>query len=500
MGNAVNELKAHLGEVADLSTAGAVLEWDQLTYMPRGGAEARAQALATLAGLAHEKLISERTGELLDAAGGETSSLGVDTDEARLVRVTRREYDRQRRVPTTWVGEFARVTSTATTVWEKAKTSSDFALFRPHLERIVAMRREYVEFFAPYDSVYDPLLDGFEPGMKTAEVAAVFSVLRPALVDLVQKIAQRAGAVDDRCMQGDFDEARQWDFGVEVLKRLGYDFNRGRQDRSAHPFTTSFSPDDVRITTRFHRDLVTSSLMSTVHEGGHALYEQGIAPALARTPLGGGASLGMHESQSRMWENLIGRSRPFWKVFYPLFQKTFTEFARVPLETFYRALNKVTPSLIRVEADEVTYNLHIMLRFELELALLRGDLAVKDLPAVWNQKMKDYLGILPPDDARGVLQDVHWSGGSMGYFPTYSLGNLMSVQLLNAALAQSRSLASDLERGEYASLLTWLRENVHRHGAKFESPELLRRITGETLTPQPYIQYLKSKFGEIYGF
>jgi len=500
MTNALVELKAHLGEVADLSAAGMVLEWDQLTYMPSGGATGRAQALATLAGLAHEKMISQRTGDLLDAAAGETSAKDPDSDDVRLVRVTRREYDRQRRVPTAWVGEFTRVSSTATGVWEKAKPASDFALFRPHLERIVAMRREYVEFFAPYDSIYDPLLDGFEPGMKTAEVAAVFSVLRPALVDLVQKIAERAGAVDDRCLQGDFDEARQWDFGVQVLKRLGYDFNRGRQDRSAHPFTTAFSPDDVRITTRFHRDLLASALMGTVHEGGHALYEQGIAPALARTPLAGAASLGMHESQSRMWENLIGRSRPFWKVFYPQFQKTFGEFAKVPLETFYRALNKVTPSLIRVEADEVTYNLHIMLRFELEIALLQGDLAVKDLPGVWNQKMKDYLGILPPDDAHGVLQDVHWSGGSMGYFPTYTLGNVISVQLFNAALAQSRSLAGDLERGEYGSLLGWLRENVHRHGAKFESPELLQRITGEALTPQPYIQYLKSKFGEIYGF
>ena len=254
MTNALVELKAHLGEVADLSAAGAVLEWDQLTYMPKGGGNARAQALATLAGLAHEKMISQRTGDLLDSAAGETSATDPDSDDARLVRVTRREYERQRRVPTAWVGEFTRVSATATSVWEKAKPSSDFALFRPHLERIVAMRREYVEFFAPYNSIYDPLLDGFEPGMKTAEVAAVFSVLRPALVDLVQKIAERAGAVDDRCLQGDFDEARQWDSGVQVLKRLGYDFDRGQQDRSAHPFTTSFSPDDVCITTRFHRD------------------------------------------------------------------------------------------------------------------------------------------------------------------------------------------------------------------------------------------------------
>jgi carboxypeptidase Taq len=500
MTDAVQELKNHLGEVADLSTAAAVLEWDQLTYMPRGGADARAQALATLAGLSHEKLISTRTGDLLNAAAAETAAGDRDSDEVRLVKVTRREYDRQRKVPTDWVGEFTRVTSTATNVWEKAKARSDFALFRPHLERIVAMRREYVEFFAPYDSIYDPLLDGFEPGMKTAEVSAVFSILRPALVDLVQKTTARASAVDDRCLQGDFDEARQWDFGVQVLKRLGYDFDRGRQDRSAHPFTTSFSHDDVRITTRFHRDLVASALMSTVHEGGHALYEQGVAPALGRTPLAGGASMAMHESQSRMWENLIGRSRPFWKVFYPLFQTTFAEFAKVPMESFYRALNKVTPSLIRVEADEVTYNLHIMLRFELELALLQGDLAVKDLPAVWNQKMKDYLGILPPDDARGVLQDVHWSGGSMGYFPTYALGNLVSVQLLDAAKSQSPQITKDLDRGEYGTLLAWLRENVHRHGAKFESPELLRRVTGEPLTPQPYIRYLQTKFGEIYGF
>ncbi len=500
MTNAIQDLKTHLGEAADLSAAAAVLEWDQQTYMPRGGAEARAQVSATLARLVHERMTSARMGELLKAAADETAMLDPDSDEARLVKVTRREYERRRKVPTTWVEEFTRVTSTAEIVWEKAKTASDFALFRPHLERIVAMRREYVEFFAPYESIYDPLLDGFEPGMKTAEVVAVFSVLRPALVALVQKIADRASAVDDRCLQGDFDEGRQWDFGMQVLKRLGYDFQRGRQDRSAHPFTTSFSQDDVRITTRFHRDLVASALMSTIHEGGHALYEQGVSPSLTRTPMAGGASMVMHESQSRMWENLIGRSRPFWKVLYPGFQKIFDEFAKVPMETFYRAINKVTPSLIRVEADEVTYGLHIMLRFELELALLKGDLSVKDLPAAWNQKMKEYLGIVPPDDARGVLQDVHWSGGAMGYFPTYALGNLVSVQLLEAAKAKQPQIAKDVEGGEYGTLLTWLRENLYRHGAKFESPELLRKVTGQSLEPQPYIRYLQSKFGEIYGF
>jgi carboxypeptidase Taq len=414
--------------------------------------------------------------------------------------VTRRDYRRERQVPAQWVAEFARVTSTALLAWQDARGASDFARFQPHLERIVAMRREYAGFFAPYASIYDPLLDTYEPGMKTAEVRVVFATLRPPLVALVQKVGEHAGAVDDSCLKGDFDELAQWDLGLQVLRRIGYDFDRGRQDRSAHPFTTAFSRDDVRITTRVLRQLAVSSLFSSIHEGGHALYEQGIDPALARTPLGSGTSLGIHESQSRLWENLIGRSFPFWKVFYPAFQSHFPQMRAVPLEQFYRAINKVTPSPIRVEADEVTYNLHVMLRFELELALLEGELAVRDLPAAWNDRTREFLGILPPDDAQGVLQDIHWSMGDLGYFPTYTLGNLVSVLLYDCALEQKPSLGRELEQGEYSGFLGWLRENVHRHGAKFEPLELLRRVTGGGLRAEPYLEYLTHKYGEIYGF
>lgn len=500
MGQHLETLRELLGEIADLNAAASVLGWDQQTYMPAKGAPARAMQLATLGRLAHEKFISSEVGEALERAQQEVADLDPDSDEARLVRRVRREYHKQRKVPSEWVGEFNRVTSLAHQVWQKARAEKDFPQFKPALEQIVPLRRQYADFFAPYDHVYDPLLDDFEQGMKTVEVVQVFNQLRPQQVELVRMIAERGRAVDDAVLHRAYDVEKQRQFGLEVVKQLGYDLERGRADKSAHPFTTSFSIHDVRITTRFDPNFLSDSLFSTIHESGHAMYDQGLDPAFERTPLASGASCAIHESQSRMWENLVGRGRAFWQYFYPRLQHYFPEtLGNVDLEAFYRAINKVQPSFIRVDADEATYSLHIMLRFELELALMEGSLAVADLPQAWNQKMRDYLGLTPPDDAKGVLQDVHWSGGAMGYFPTYALGNLMAAQLWEKINQDLPDVEAQIARGEFAELLAWLREHVHRHGAKFDAGELLQRVTGSRLTPEPFLRYLRRKFGGIYG-
>ena len=500
MGAGLEELRKQFGIVADLEAAGGVLGWDQQTYMPPGGAQGRAMQLATLGRVAHEQLVSDDMGAALEAAESEVEGLDPDSDEVRTVRKARREFDKARRVPSEWVAEFRRVTALAHQVWEKARAEADFRQFQEPLEEIVQLRRDYADFFAPFDHVYDPLLDDFEPGMKMAEVKAVFDELRPAQVSLVRDIVDRGRPVDDSVVCQHFDEQKQWDFGIEVANALGYDLERGRQDKSVHPFTSGFGTGDVRITTRFDTGFLNTALFGTMHEAGHAMYEQGVDPEFDRTPLGITASLAVHESQSRMWENLVGRSRAFWVGFYERLQEVFPDqLGQVDLETFYRAANKVKPSLIRVEADEATYNLHIMLRFELEIAMMEGTLEVGDLPEAWNSKFEEFLGLVPPDDAVGVLQDIHWSGGMIGYFPTYALGNLVAAQLWGKINEDIPDLESRIEMGEFGALLDWLRENVHRHGSKFEPVELLTKVTGSGLTAKPYLRYLREKFGDIYG-
>ncbi len=495
----IQRLKTLLGEVVDLQRAAAVLGWDQETYMPPGGAAQRGQQLATLSRLAHVKFTSDEIGALLEDLAPYAAQLDPDSDEARLIKVTRRDYDKATRVPPDLVAEMSRAASEGQVAWREARAAADFSKFRPYLERLVDLKRAYARLFAPYDHIYDPLLDDFEPGMKTAEVQAIFEALRPQQVELIQAIAERP-QVEDGFLYQTFDEQDQWDFGVEVITCFGYDWQRGRQDKSAHPFTTSFGMGDVRITTRLDPNNLATALFGTLHEGGHALYEQGLDPALDRTPLARGASLAIHESQSRLWENLVGRSRAFWEFFYPRLQERFpAQLGNVSLEAFYKGINKVQPSLIRVEADEATYNLHIMLRLELEIALLEGSLEVKDLPEAWNERMQAYLGLTPPDDAQGVLQDIHWSMGALGYFATYALGNLISVQWWEAIQQDIPDLEDHLRRGEFAPLLTWLREKVHRHGAKFEPQELVRRVTGQGIQAEPYLRYLRTKYGEIYG-
>ena len=494
----LDELKKILNEVADLSAATSVLSWDQQTYMPEGGAEDRGDALATLSSLAHSRFTSDEVGKLLDELSSVAGQLNPDSDEARLIKVTRHNYEKNTRVPSEKVAEFARVTTVAQSIWARARAENNYSLFLPHLKKIVELRREYAALFAPYDHIYDPLLDDYEPGLKTADVQGIFSALRPQQVALIQAIQSRP-QINDGFMHKHYDEEKQWHFGVDVITRFGYDWKHGRQDRSAHPFTISFSARDVRITTRFDPENAGSALFSTMHECGHALYEQGINPAYRRTPLTGGASMAIHESQSRLWENLVGRSLPFWKYFYPKFKQTFPAvLGNVDLMDFYKGINKVEASFIRTQADEATYNMHIMLRLELEIALMEGSLDVKDLPEAWNARMHDYLGITPPNNKVGVLQDVHWSGGMIGYFPTYALGNLVSVQLWECIRRDIPDLDGQLEHGEFSTLLAWLRQNVHVFGSKYEPQELVQKITGSKIDPQPYVRYLQSKYGEIY--
>ncbi|NIS83445.1 MAG: carboxypeptidase M32 [Anaerolineales bacterium] len=499
MANKIAKLRGMLGEVFDLNAAAAVLRWDQQTYMPPGGAGNRAMQLSTLSRLSHQKAVSNEMGDAIEAAKEEAAEMDPDSDNARLVEKAARDYEKYRKVPDEWVAEFSRTTSLAHQIWEKAREESDFGQFQPSLEEIIELRRQYIEFFAPYDHPYDPLLDDFERGMKTADVKAVFDKMRPQQVELIRAIADSGVTVDDSLLRQSFDEQKQWDFGVEAIEAFGFDFDRGRQDKAVHPFTAGFGIDDVRITTRFDPKFFNTAIFGTMHEAGHGMYAQGPRAELERSPLAGGASLAVHESQSRMWENLIGRSRSFWVVFYPRLQEMFSsQLGGIDLESFYRAINKVEPSLIRVEADEATYNLHIMLRFEIELGLMEKTVEMGNLPDLWNSKMEEYLGLKPPNDALGILQDVHWSAGMIGYFPTYALGNLIASQLWEKIEEDIPDITQKIEAAQFDALLEWLRENIHQHGAKFEPMELLQRITGEGLSAEPYLRYLQNKFGDIY--
>ncbi len=498
-GNSLEQLKNLLGEVYDLNAALAVMGWDQQTYMPTGGAEERGSAMATLSRIMHLKITSDEMQKCLSGCENGSGDWSVDSDEARLVKITRREVNRRIRIPADWVANFAEATAVGQETWEQAKETSNFSRFEPYLEKIIELRREYASFFQPYDHIYDPLLDEFEPGLKTADVQTIFSTLRNDQVTLIQELASRP-QVDSSFLHQFFPENLQWEFGLGVISNMGFDWNRGRQDNSAHPFTTTFGMGDVRITTHIMPNNLASALFSTIHEAGHALYEQGFSPSLMRTPLATGASMAVHESQSRMWENLVGRSKCFWVHYYPKLQQLFpSQLSNVPLDMFYKGINRVEPSLIRTESDEATYNLHIMLRLEMEIALLDRKIEVHDLPEIWRERMKEYLGVVPKDDAHGVLQDIHWAGGLVGYFPTYALGNIISAQIWECILKDIPDLDEQIGRGHFIPLLNWLRQNIHTHGAKFETQELVKKVTGSVIDPQPYLRYLNTKFKEIYS-
>lgn len=499
MSTALSDLKTRLGKIEDLKAAANVLSWDQETYMPPGAAEARAHQLSTLQTMAHEQFVSDETGALLERAADALDGADRMDDDASLVRVTRRDYERDRKLPSDLVADLSRTVSEAKEAWKNARAEDDFSLFAPLLRRVVDLNVKKADALGYEDEPYDALLDEYEPGMKTETVAETFDSLRRELVPIVDAIAA-AEPIDDAVLHRSYPIDRQKTFGQSVIRELGYDFTQGREDESAHPFTTSFAISDVRLTTRYNASFFPAAFFSTMHEAGHGLYEQGIDERLGRTPLADGTSLGMHESQSRLYENLVGRSRPFWNHYYSALQGTFSDaLGDTDRDVFYRAINRVEPSLIRVESDEVTYNLHIMLRFELERGLTRGDIDVDDLPDLWREKMDDYLGVVPDTDAEGVLQDVHWSLGAIGYFPTYALGNLMSVQIMNQIRVDRPNLDEEISSGDFAPLLDWLRTKIHRHGRKLTASEILERATGETLDAGPWLTYVRQKFGEIYN-
>ncbi len=487
-------LRERLSRITDLGHAAAILEWDQETYMPAGAAEGRARQIATLRSLAHDILISEETGTLLEQAAPESA---IDAD---LVRVTKKDYDKATRVPSSLIAELAEASGLSKGAWQEARENDEFSKFAPHLSKIVDLTIQHAEALGYEESPYDALLDQYEEGMTAAEVTRVFSELKADLIPLVSRIAE-SPATCDGIVHREFPRDAQWKLGMQVIEKMGYNTHYGRQDFSTHPFSTAFSITDVRITTRMEDRFFNPGFFGTLHEAGHAMYEQGIDMALEGSPLADGTSLGMHESQSRMWENLIGRSRPFWDYCFPHARKAFPDaLGSETTDTFYKAINTVFPSLIRVEADEVTYNLHIMLRFELEQDMIAGKIRIQDLPEEWNDRMESWLGVRPSKDSDGVLQDIHWSLGAIGYFPTYALGNLMSTQLFNAAKKAIPDLDAKTAQGDFSALIDWLRTNVHQHGRRKTAGQILLDATGSELSSESWMHYAQSKFGELYGF
>lgn len=502
MPDTLKQLKERMSTVAGLRHASAVLSWDQETMMPSGGIGSRAGALAAVERVAHELGTSPEYGRLLEAAeaGFANGAMETDNDTARLLWRAREDFERDLKLPNAFVGELREAEARGNQVWQEARRANDFARFAPYLERLVALQRRKAAYLDAGTHPYDALLDLFEPGAKTAEIRHVFDEVRERTVPLVRAIAARAGAVDDACLRQQFPLDAQWTLARDVAERFGYDFTHGRIDPSAHPFTTDIGADDVRYTIRAEEGFFNPAFFASAHECGHALHGLGIPARFYGTPLWGYTSSGIAESQSRLWENLVGRSRAFWRFYLPHVRRHFPrQLHGVDAEQFYRAVNRSAPSLIRVEADEVTYNLHIMLRFDLEVGLIAGEIAVSELPTLWRAKMHDYLGITPPTDADGVLQDIHWSAGLFGYFPTYALGNLMSVQLYDAARRTLGDVEGQLERGEFAPLLAWMRQHVHAAGNSLFPGEVLERATGQPLSAAPYLAYLRAKYGELYG-
>jgi len=495
----LQELKNYLAEANDLDSAANVLVWDQTTYMPSGGGPARARQLATLEKLGHEKFTDVAVGKLLDELRPYGESLPYDSDEASLIRVTRREYERKIKVPAEFVARFSAHTAETYDAWTVAKPANDFATMRPFLEKTLDLSREYANYFPGGDHIADPLIDRHDHEMTASAVRRLFAELRTRLMPLVRAVLAQP-PLDDSCVYQHFPEGEQLAFGAHVLRRLGYDFERGRQDKTHHPFMIHFSLGDIRITTHVNENDVRDALFSSIHEAGHAMYEQGINPDFEGTPLAEGTSAGVHESQSRLWENLVGRRREFWEYWYPPLQAVFpSQLGSVSLEAFYGAINKVERSLIRIDADEVTYNLHVMLRLDFELQLLEGSLSVRDLPEAWHERMETDLGLAPKNDTTGMLQDVHWFSDHIGgAFQGYTLGNIMSAQFFEAALKAHPDIPAQMRAGEFGALHRWLKDNIYRHGSKFTAAELVERATGGPLNIEPYIRYLRTKFGGLY--
>jgi len=496
---AYQELKERLGEYWDLEKTRWLLSWDQQVKMPPGGGAVRAEQIATLDRIAHVTFTADRIGALLDRLAPLEESQPYESDEASLIRVTRRDWEKARHVPAELHAEMSRAGALALPVWVEARKQSDYSLFLPHLRKNLELRRTYVDCFDDYDEPYDVLLDDFERGMTAAEVRVVFDRLKEEQIPLVADVSRNG---DRPARDRPFPIERQQEFELRVLERFGFERGSWRLDPAVHPFAASIAIDDIRLTTRYHETNL-DGLFASMHECGHGLYEHGVSRDLGRTPLARGASLGLHESQSRLWENLVGRSLPFWSFFYPHLQECFPEaLGDVELEDWFTSVNWVQPSFIRVEADEATYNLHVILRFELEQELLSGDVALDELPEVWNDRMRRYLGVEPPDPRLGVLQDMHWAAGHIGYFATYALGNVISAQIWERVTEELPDLDDQFAEGQFGPLREWLTENLYRHGRKFTPKETLQRIVGgptegPVIDPGPYLRYLNGKLASL---
>ena len=503
MKESLANLKQKARDLYLLEHTQAIISWDQETKMPASANEERAEQLSLLEGIIHGKLTSPEIGRLLSALGAnEEKPEGkgdFNTEDKAFVREMFRSYSRASKLPKSLVTEMARQVGLAHSSWVQARKNADFSLFEKSLETIIELNREKAEKIGFREHPYDALLDEYEPWMTASEVEKVFGPLGDKLADLTSRIAA-SKQVDTSFLEKSYPADLQDSFGRSVIEKIGFPMDRGRLDVSAHPFTTNLGENDVRITTRYDENLVLSGLFSNIHESGHALYELGVGDNIKGNLLATGVSLGIHESQSRFWENIVGRSRAFWELFYPEFQKVFSKQTKgVDLESFYKAVNKVQPSFIRVEADEVTYSLHVILRFEIEKAMLSGELKISSLPDEWNRRMKALLGIVPANDAEGVLQDVHWSAGLIGYFPTYALGNLYAAQFMNSMKSKMGGLDKIIKSGDFNRILSWLRSNIHQYGMVYPADELCRRVTGEGLNPDYFSDYLEVKYGDVYG-
>ena len=491
-------LQELFAEIDDLNRAADVLRWDHMTNMPSGGTRARGHQIGTISRVAHEKLTSPEVGRLLENLSG-ANGFARDSWQAGLIRKAKREFEKATKIPSAMVEEESNLRAQSHLSWEKAKHEADFMIFSDDLKRSVEWQQRYARLFEPYEHVYDPFLDNYEPGLKTSEIRSLFAGLRKKQVALVKKIGKKP-QVDNSFLHQAFDEDKQWETGKMAVTSLGYDWEKGRMDKVAHPFSVTLGFGDVRITNKVDPGFFNTLFFANLHETGHALYEQGLPEAYSRTPLFQGASMSVHESQSRLWENHIGRSRPFWEFQLPILQVTFPgQFGDVDLDTFYKGINRVEPSPIRGQADEATYNLHIMIRTELEIAMLEGSVNVDDLPDTWNRLMDEYLGVIPENDAEGVLQDAHWAHGSFGYFPTYALGNLIAAQIWRQLQSDLQDIDSHLRQGNFSEILSWLRSKIHIHGAVFEPQDLIERVTGSRLNEDDYLSYLNKKYGEIYN-
>ncbi|MFX1256831.1 MAG: carboxypeptidase M32 [Promethearchaeota archaeon] len=496
--NALKELKEIFTDLTRLRDLNNLLEWDQQVYMPRSNdsAKGRSEQKALIKRIFHELLISKKTKKLLKEA---EKLKDLDIIDSAILREAKKEYERAIKVPINLVTEIAKTTSLGYQAWEKAKLKSNFKIFHPYFNKIVNLKRQYAEKIDIGSTKYDSLIDIYEPGANLKWISNLFDELKPKLVKIVEKLDTSQKRPNQLILKKYYDPEKQWKFSIEILKKLNFDFDIGRQDKSVHPFTTSLSSRDIRITTRILENFLPACLFGTIHECGHALYEMGFMEEIHNTFLADGSSLGIHESQSRLFENIVGRSREFWSYWYPILQKFFPENLKSYSEyEFYRSINSVEPSLIRVEADEITYGLHIILRFELEKELINNDLSVAETPQLWNSKMEDLLGIAPKNDAEGILQDVHWSNGAFGYFPTYTLGNLYASQIYSTALKKNPSIPDDIQKGNFSNLLNYLRNEIFRFGRIYRPLNLIKMISGAELNPNYFIKYLENKFYPIY--